>query len=547
MLLNYLSSILLAYVLHVSKASIISVETQYGIVGGFPKISADGRKYIAFEGIPYAKPPLGSLRFEPPKPFGKWNGVLTANITYLCSQVLYLPHGLQMGQEDCLYLNVYIPKSKINQNSKMPVVVNFHGGSFMMLGPKVAAGELYIMDRDVIYVNMNYRLGVFGFLSTEDEVVPGNMGLKDQNLALRWVKENIDAFGGNPDSITIVGVSAGAASVHYHYISPLSKGLFARGISQSGSVFNMWALVKNPAKNFKTLGNLLKCPEGTREIVNCLKKLPVNEILTAEKKLFKVLETFPPTLFGPVVEKGENSFLPDHPYKLLAAGQMEHVPWINSYVKDEGIFMFLPFVYLNKVHELDRHWEEMAPYTLYFEETAKSSDWRKIARDLRSYYLGDTKITKTNTKIIKLFTDRYFLYDGLEALKLHANNSQAPVYFYRYFYDDGKGMFGVKGVSHGDDAKLTFNPIMMPRKLASPTSEVKAMLLDLIYEYATKGTPTLNGEEMPVFKGSTEDLVVNIFSSTNITRTPLGEFDNQAFWDELPIIENKKLFQKRMG
>lgn len=128
---------------------------------------------------------------------------------------------VHLGEEDCLHVNVYTPR--VDPKARFNVIIFIHGGAFMFnhgtsYGPKI------IMDRDIVYVTFNYRLGPLGFLSTEDEVVPGNNGIRDQILALKWVKDNIAYFGGNPESITITGMSAGGASVHMHYLSPLSKG-----------------------------------------------------------------------------------------------------------------------------------------------------------------------------------------------------------------------------------------------------------------------------------------------------------------------------------
>lgn len=117
-----------------------------------------------------------------------------------------------------------MPTKEIDPNDNFDVVVHIHGGAFMMGSPKLYAGPDYIMDEDVIFVTMNYRLGILGFLSTADKVVPGNNGLKDQVLALEWIRDNIEAFGGNPESVTLTGLFSGGSSVHYHYLSPMSRG-----------------------------------------------------------------------------------------------------------------------------------------------------------------------------------------------------------------------------------------------------------------------------------------------------------------------------------
>jgi bile salt-stimulated lipase len=146
----------------------------------------------------------------------------------------------------------------------------------------------FIQDRDVVFMSLNYRLGPLGFLSTEDNVVPGNNGLKDQILALHWIKQNAKYFGGNSDSITIAGMSAGGASVHFHYLSPKSRGLFHRGISQSGTTLCPWVLSESPLEKAKNLAAHLGCRTmNNAKMIKCLRRRPGYQI-TAFVKLFQV-------------------------------------------------------------------------------------------------------------------------------------------------------------------------------------------------------------------------------------------------------------------
>lgn len=126
---------------------------------------------------------------------------------------------------------------------------------------------------------------ILGFLSTGDDVVPGNMGLKDQSMALKWVHDNIKFFGGNPEKITLVGFGTGGSSVHYHYFSPLSAGLFQNGISMSGTALNYWANRKKTPERTKKLGKLVGCSSSdSKELVECLKKSPAKTIVNAVKE-----------------------------------------------------------------------------------------------------------------------------------------------------------------------------------------------------------------------------------------------------------------------
>src|SRR5271166_2211524 len=194
-----------------------------------------------FLGIPYAKPPIGDLRWEPPVAFGKFTAPFEATaFGSECTQ----PG--PFGSEDCLFLNVYTPaQSKAGQpnpdtsSASLPVMVWIHGG-----GLTAGGGDLYdptplVTEGGVIVVTINYRLGVLGFLAEtgldKEHHLLGNYGFMDQQLALKWVQENIAAFGGDPKEVTIFGESAGGQSVYCQLASPLAKGLFRGAIVESGS------------------------------------------------------------------------------------------------------------------------------------------------------------------------------------------------------------------------------------------------------------------------------------------------------------------------
>lgn len=162
--------------------------------------------------------------------------------------------------------------------------------------------------------------------------------MKDQVLALEWVKDNIASFGGNPRSVTIVGLSAGGASVHFHYFSPLSKGLFVKGLSQSGTALVPWALKKDSLQRAKKLAVLVGCPDGSsEELKSCLKERPAYSLIE-QVKHFYGFKNLPFSPFAPVVEKeSPGAFLDKEPYRLLKEGKVHDVPWITSFTTSEGL------------------------------------------------------------------------------------------------------------------------------------------------------------------------------------------------------------------
>ncbi|NXG65399.1 SASB hydrolase, partial [Hemiprocne comata] len=224
------------------------VVTNYGRVRGYQfKVDAAERTVNVFLGLPFAKPPVGPLRFSEPQPPLPWKGVRDATS--------YPPMCLQdkvQGQlfsdiitnrkekvplqvsEDCLYLNVYTPISTAKEET-LPVFVWIHGGGLVSGAASSYDGSALAAFDNVVVVTIQYRLGILGYFSTHDKHARGNWGYLDQVAALQWVQENIRHFGGDPGSVTIAGESAGGISVSALVLSPLAKGLFHRAISESGT------------------------------------------------------------------------------------------------------------------------------------------------------------------------------------------------------------------------------------------------------------------------------------------------------------------------
>uniref|UniRef100_T1I1U5 Carboxylesterase type B domain-containing protein n=1 Tax=Rhodnius prolixus TaxID=13249 RepID=T1I1U5_RHOPR len=203
----------------------LTVNTTCGSLRGTEFTSRNGRIVAAFHGVPFAKPPVGDLRFQDPQPPEPWPGVREAyNFGSVCVQIpfFYPPvNTTKLGNEDCLYLSVYSPKLK--PSNLMPVVVHLNGGEMYSGSGEVDKSPEYFLDYDIVVVMPNFRIGVFGFLTLEDDIMPGNMALKDQVMALVWIQNNIASFGGDPNQVTLLGDTTGAALVHYHMYSPMSK------------------------------------------------------------------------------------------------------------------------------------------------------------------------------------------------------------------------------------------------------------------------------------------------------------------------------------
>ncbi|HYK31950.1 MAG TPA: carboxylesterase family protein [Streptosporangiaceae bacterium] len=287
-----------------------------------------------FLGIPYAAPPVGALRWRPPQPAAHWRGVRLAKKAGAdCAQTGSLGTGVPTTStaENCLFLNVYTPRSA---RPGLPVMVWIHGGGFTGGAARIYDGAVLAKKGHVIVVTINYRLNAFGFLAlpsldSEHGNSSGDYGLMDQQAALRWVRDNARAFGGNPHSVTIFGESAGGASVCANMASPTAFGLFARAIAESGCLFP--AQTKQAADHQgTTMAASLGCTHPATAAA-CLRRKSVSAILKADAA----------GSWGPVVSAPT---LPTAPITAFLKGHYDHVPLLQGTNHDEGrLFVALQF------------------------------------------------------------------------------------------------------------------------------------------------------------------------------------------------------------
>ncbi|PIK53162.1 putative acetylcholinesterase [Apostichopus japonicus] len=293
-------------------------------------------KLEIYYGIPYAEPPVGDLRFKNPVARGKLESPFSATeVGKSCVQMdpklTEIPLTNEEMSEDCLFLDVTVPHPR---PEKAPVVFGIHGGGFT-----IGAGNMpYASFRPTV--------------AYADDLIPANLGLKDQQLALKWVNENIAAFGGDPEMVTLAGISAGAGAVGLHMLSPGSNGLFKNGIMQSGSPFDMneiiSASVEAKRKEVKAFAKLLGCsPEDTQDdvkLLNCLLVAAAEEVL--DKINHVGAELGNPRLLPPIpIIDGD--FLPDHPVTLVEEGKVYGESAIMGTSGDEGT-VFLHSLNLDK-------------------------------------------------------------------------------------------------------------------------------------------------------------------------------------------------------
>ena len=332
------------------------VQTTHGRIQGL-KEHYKGTELEIFLGIPYGKPPTGNMRFRRAERVENWRGVReTTELPPTC------PHfndtsfdrmpGVEMWNpntrlsEDCLYLNVWAPAKK----SKKPraVMVWIFGGGFYSGSATLGLydGRNLAAEYDVIVVSMQYRFGPLGFLYLGDSDAPGNAGLVDQQLSLQWIQNNIAQFGGDAKRVTLFGESAGAASVSYHLLSPISQPLFNNAIMQSGSAFTSWGFhtQEKALKRSRDLASRLGCnTNSNREILKCLYEVEPLKLL--EESFNYGLSTWDAPI-GPTVD---GYFIKESPAELVKRGAFKKTDIIIGMNKNEGSW-FLVYDHMDILH-----------------------------------------------------------------------------------------------------------------------------------------------------------------------------------------------------
>ncbi|KAL4709654.1 hypothetical protein ACJJTC_007385 [Scirpophaga incertulas] len=470
--------------------------------GELLKSSAYGNEFYSFKGIPYATPPLGSLRFQAPQPAQPWEGVRQATKHGpVCPHVDFLTNQTVPGSEDCLYLNVYTPILK--PVALLAVMVFIHGGAFKSgSGNSDYYGPDFLINHDIVLVTLNYRLDALGFLCLDTEEVPGNAGMKDQVLALKWVKENIQQFGGDPNNVTIFGESAGGTSCALHVLSPLSKGLFRRSIAMSGVPSCDWAIPFESRRRAFILGKQLGIDTNDpKELLEFLQKVPVDKLL--DKKPF-VMAFEEPTEnynklynFVPVIEKkfGNNNFLTKAPLKILKSGIINDVDIMVGYTNMEAL-VDVPTIETNYIKKFSRYSENFVPTEIFLQ--LPPIKILNLAERIRHYYFGNKAIsTGAMKEFVTYLSESSFTYDTYRFLKLLSKTGMRKRFMYKFsclsnrnIYGHVGQKYGLTGVSHMEDLMYLFNAKEANADLKPRERELIKSVCTYFTNFAKFGTPT---------------------------------------------------------
>jgi len=412
--------------------SALLVKTAQGLVKG-----TTSQGICIWKGIPYAKAPVGNLRFRDPQPADNWTGVKDATaFGPVALQMKRVLIGNEKQSEDCLFLNVWSPAA---DGKKRPVMVWIHGGGFVggSGSQDLYDGAQLSKKGDLVIVSMNYRLGPLGFLYFND--LPGskgnfdsNLGIKDQVAALKWVKENIAAFGGDPAQVTIFGESAGGISVETLMSIPATQGLFKRAIVESGPAGDVWS----PVLATRLTNIFLKELNISTDSLSKLRNVPADSISTAMLRLMKAMKADPtlPKTCAPTVD---GSYIPHDLLTAIQSGQSKGVDLLIGTNKDEANLFAMKRLKMAPINE-----EQLKPYMVRF----KAEDQNKLKAAYKGY--------PSKSSILALITDGIFTMPSARFAELQS--AHANTYMYRFDWASKPIKAVGLGACHGIELPFVF-------------------------------------------------------------------------------------------
>ncbi|XP_061181628.1 fatty acyl-CoA hydrolase precursor, medium chain-like [Saccostrea echinata] len=536
---------------------VITLQTSLGNITGF----VDFRNARIFYNIPYGKSPIGSRKFAKPEPYGKWSGNRDGrDPSPLCPQPRTKQLdalGLRMD-EDCLILNIYTPINSIDQ---IPVMVWIHGGGYVAGGAIQYDGSALATVGNVVVVTVNYRLGLEGFLSFGDNLVKGNYGIWDQILALRWVKDNIKDYGGNPNEVTIFGESAGGMSVSQLSLIPSNKGLFKRAIMQSGVANSLFAFQYGPRESHRAISDQLGCPYdemNTTASLNCMRQINTSSIINVTADFFS--NTLSSRLsIGPVID-GE--LFKRSIEKIFANNNSEELEFLRSLdvmigtTDSDGSLIIRMSESVQKEYGFNIS-DDGLPYQFFCDMFIPSL--------VNDYYKGNAEVSDALCKMygkpndqaensrhaVKMYGDIFFLSPAMETLTVHAkNNNLSKTYQYVFsewslpvFFDATVFPPWFEGAGHATELIylffLEFLPMLNPELIVNPADHNFAKNLRIQWtNFAKYGNP--NGAETVVEDWPQFDTTERKFMQLNKNNMTVGvnyRGDKIKFFSEtVPVI-----------
>ncbi|OWF40146.1 acylcarnitine hydrolase-like [Mizuhopecten yessoensis] len=511
-----------------------------------------------FRNIPYAKPPVGNLRFSKPQAHGPWNGVLDGTqFGPSCLQEgppeyeRMLPH--QRQSEDCLSLNVYVPGHPSTMSNKS-VMVWIHGGAYLFGQAMYFDASHLALNGDVVVVTLNYRLGVFGFLTSLDGRVPGNNGIWDQQLALEWIHEHITSFGGNPRSVTLFGESAGGFSVTLHALNPMNIGLFHRVIAQSGVPTSTLTLCPSSKTISSAVGISLNCTVDTfgEVFISCLRQISAERLLSAQQEIILIPD---PSMkvelrIGPVVD---GLLIPDVPSNLMTNLSspsykfFRTLDFITGITNQDGSIVSKSLNTIAKFANFDINLGVPSNvfFGMLFPSLVSAFYGDSVNFTLSKGYVcplyASSDLTEQAIKVVDAFTDAIFVVPSIRILNFHSNgNPESKTYQYLFerphldTHEHKLLPLWIKGSSHTSELLFLFGIQDFFRKYNITVDPNDLVLSQQMMKYwsnfAKNGDP--NSADLPLWKAYDSDERSFISLDTEITLRTRLYADRVTMWEE---------------
>ncbi|XP_052826290.1 cholinesterase 2-like [Octopus bimaculoides] len=577
------------------------IDTTTGKIKG-STISVQTVDLDVFLGIPFAKPPVGNLRFRRPEPIEQWSSIketkkygssceqdTTTGYNDVAGEVAWkinpnngdcsgcsnepwskftpqnqkyflidkkskmenketsmynvcsfwsdlFPQLKERPCPDCLYLNIWAPTEARKFHSNLTTMIWIYGGGFISgsSAKDVFDGRWLAVSQNIIVASLNYRLGPFGFLSLDDERAPGNMGLLDQNLAIKWIHDNIASFGGDPDKLTLFGQSAGAISIGMHVISPMSRNLFRNAIMMSGTA-NTELGIKSKKENIDTAKEMaayLQCPtENDKLMLDCFLKANAKKITVGQFQNFNELNGIP---FSPIID---NYFLQKSPNEVLQNKTIKK-DVLLGFVKNEGTFMLsMSFpkyftvngtapINISIAHELMK--------------TLMGAKLRPVQFDSIFYVYGSHVYTSETKKYAYILDqvagDIMFKCPGIDFSRAFSTHSNVYMYSFE-FLSNSAPWAKWKGVQHSSDISYVFSQEIFAKNYSSDDKYVSEMMSSYFANFSKSGNPnngdcsSCSSEPWPKFTPENQKYLV-IDKEPNMETKEISMYNTCGFWSD---------------
>uniref|UniRef100_A0A6P7GAN7 Carboxylic ester hydrolase n=1 Tax=Diabrotica virgifera virgifera TaxID=50390 RepID=A0A6P7GAN7_DIAVI len=468
-----LVSLLAGYCCYNPLCDLLLVQLPEGKIRGHVLESQDGKDFFAFQEIPYAAPPVGKNRFKDPLPPVPWTDILNATQNKrVCMQnnasaLTAVPEDMEIS-EDCLYINVYTPRVPGTSQELLPVLFWVHaGGYFYGSGALQYYDPKYFMDYDIIVVTMNYRLGPLGFLTTEDNVIPGNLGLKDTVQALKWTYDNINTFGGDKHKITVMGESAGSTTAGFMHLSKRTQGMVAGYILESGTPISPYAYQPNARQYAFKLAKLLDntfTSEDSNQLLESLLSKTAEEITDTmvSNDGFTANPVGALVIWLPVVEKKgtPNAIITEPMYEILNNGDYNAVPFMTGFTSEESLF-FLRYLSSANLQFFKELLDNNTQLVLHPHLNIDPAALPEAAKEYKEIFTSKT-FAEDNGAYVRYVTEDVFSTPNIKHAELASHKAVSYVYEFAYkgkmggFTDNLKYTEGANDVAHTEELHYLF-------------------------------------------------------------------------------------------